>query len=188
MKGAERAFYSEVNCKMQYARIYESKNGGRVDLHSLHGVDELADNVQVAFILADHGYCVELLPTIHQANAEDRLKWLPDVVHPKNPDLRIGGYLIGDIKTPNKDVDIKKSTINNIICSCAKQKVKIAVINLSGRNYILQDIKKGVIGALQPDRNKSIGEVWIITKDRRLVQFARDRVFDESIYDQLNEL
>lgn len=173
---------------MHYDRIYESDGGGSVDLHSLHGVDELPHNVQVALLLADYGYCVELLPTIPQANLEDRLKWLPDVVHPKNPDLRIDGYLIGDIKTPHRDVDIKKSTINNFIYSCAKQKVKIAVINLAGRNYSIQDIKKGVIGALQPDRNKSIEEVWVITKDRRLFQLARDEVFDESIYEQLNEL
>ena len=177
-----------VSCGMQYKRIYESAKGGIVDLHPWHGDDELPDNSQAAMILAEYGYAIELLPTIPEAEAEERRKWLSDVVSPKNPDVRINGKMIGDIKTPNKSVIIRKATINNCIYSCAKQKVSIAIINLVGRQYALQDIKKGIIGALQPDRNRSIEEVWIITAEKKLFQAVRDKVFDESIYDQLAEL
>jgi hypothetical protein len=52
----------------------------------------------------------------------------------------------------------------------------------------VQDIKKGIVGALQPDRNKSIKEVWVITNDKRLFKSLRTVVFNDSIYEELNEL
>src|SRR5688500_4390800 len=113
---------------MEYLRIYESKTGGWVDLHPLHGDDELPNNAEASRILADHGHKIQLLPLIHAKDKEERLKWLPDVFENKNPDLRIDGMMIGDIKTPLKSEQLKKSAINNAICACASQKVSVAVI------------------------------------------------------------
>ena len=174
--------------EMQYLRIYESPVGGVVDLHPLHGQNEFFNNFLAAQIIADHGYSVELLPELTDIEVEFRKIWMADVVGNKNPDVRINGYLIGDIKTPNPNVAIKKSTINHCIYSCSRQNVAIAIINLIGRHYTLQDIKKGIVGSLQPNRNKSIREVWIITRNKRIFRIDRSIVFDDTIYEALNLL
>lgn len=169
-----------------YLRIYEILNGGSVDIHPLHGRNELSANSEAACILANHGYQIELLPSIPTAEAKARAEWLWDVFDSKNPDVRINGFIIGDIKTPLPEIPIRKATINRCIYTCAQQKVDVAIINLQKGKYTIQDIKKGIIGALQPDRNKSIEEVWIITCDGNLFQVNRRMVFDESIYEALN--
>jgi hypothetical protein len=46
--------------------------------------------------------------------------------------------------------------------------------------------KKGIIGALQPNRNKSIDQVWLITTNKKLFKVPRGRAFDESIYEELS--
>jgi hypothetical protein len=171
---------------MQYLRIYESPSGGMVDLHPLHGPDELYNNLEASKIIADHGYSVELLPELTEFEVEARQLWISDVAHRKNPDVRINGALIGDIKTPNPKVSIKKITINQFIYRCARQKVSIAILNLMGRQYSVLDIKRGIVGALQPERNKSIKEVWVITTDKRLFKVGRAFVFDDSIYEELH--
>src|SRR4051812_24341078 len=143
-----------------YVRVYLTLAGGHIDLHPLHGKDELKENVEACMILADHGFIIEMLPIL-QTNEEGlRKKFLPDVFGNKNPDVRINGQLIGDIKTPHKNIPIKQSTIAKEIHNAAKQKADIAILNLNGRDYSVQDIKKGIVGALQPDRNRSILLVW----------------------------
>jgi hypothetical protein len=171
---------------MQYLRVYESQFGGVVDLHPLHGSDELYNNLEASRVIADHGYNIELLPELTEIEVEARQIWISDVAYRKNPDVRINGVLIGDIKTPNPKVPVKQSTINQLIYRCGKQKVSIAILNLMGRQYSVQDIKKGIVGALQPDRNRSIKEVWVITMDKRLFKAVRTFVFDDSIYEELN--
>jgi hypothetical protein len=173
---------------MQYVRIYESESGGAVDLHPFHGPNALYNNLEACQIIADHGYKVELLPELTEIEIEARNLWISDVAERKNPDVRINGTIIGDIKTPNPKVAVKQSTINQFIYKCARQRVSIEIINLVGRKYLVQDIKKGIVGALQPDRNKSIKEVWVITSDKRLFKALRTVVFDDSIYEELNEL
>jgi hypothetical protein len=173
---------------MQYLRIYESPSGGMVDLHPLHGPDELYNNLEASKIIADHGYSVELLPELTEFEVEARQLWISDVTHRKNPDVRINGTLIGDIKTPSPKVPVKQSTINHSIYRCAKQKVSIAILNLMDRQYSVLDIKKGIIGSLQPDRNRSLKEVWVITTNKRLFKVLRISVFDDSIYEELNSL
>jgi hypothetical protein len=70
----------------------------------------------------------------------------------------------------------------------AKQKVSIAILNLMDRQYSVLDIKKGIVGSLQPDRNRSLKEVWVITTNKRLFKVLRTSVFDDSIYEELNSL
>ncbi|PZR25065.1 MAG: hypothetical protein DI535_19575 [Citrobacter freundii] len=171
---------------MNYLRIYEAVSGGLVDIHPLHGRDELLVNLKAARILADCGYKIELLPSIPATEVEKRAEWLWDVFGDKNPDVRIDGHMIGDIKTPV--VAIRQSSINRCIYACAKQKVSVSIINLLGKKYALHDIRKGIIGALQPGRNKTVKEVWIITSGGNLFKVDRGTVFDESIYAALNYL
>jgi|GEM_PF-1594296 len=171
-----------------YVRVYITLAGGHIDLHPLHGKDELLQNMEACMILADHGYTIQMLPIL-QAGAEDlRKKFLPDVFANKNPDVRINGQLIGDIKTPHKNFSIKQSTISKEIHNAAKQKADIAILNLYGRDYSVQDIKKGIVGALQPDRNRSILIVWVITKNRNLFTITRQWVFNDSVYEKLTYL
>lgn len=173
---------------VEYKLVYTSFTGGAVWLHAWHGKDELIQNRLACCILADHGYCVEMLPSIPEKEKEMRAHFLADVAGYKNPDIRINQVWIGDIKTPGKNSVIQKSFINRSIHSCAKQKVQIAVINLAERVYSVQDIKKGIIGALQPGRNKSIEQVWVITNQYKLFIVHRTMVFDERIYTFLDVL
>lgn len=154
-------------------------------MHSLHGNAELSENVLAACILADHGHNIQLLPTFPESEFVARKAWLGDVANRKNPDIRIDSKIIGDIKTPNPEVLVKQSTINRCIYSCAQQKVSVAVINLLNREYAIQDIKKGIVGALQPSRNKSIESVWVITASRNLFKAEREMIFDETLYEHL---
>jgi hypothetical protein len=179
---------ARVNIELQYLRVYESKSGGCVDLHPFHGADELPENMEACRILADHGYHVQLLPSIPEAEVILRKQLLPDVFLNKNPDIRINGLWVGDIKTPDKDTFVKKSTVNRSIYSAAQQKVDLVVVNLYERDYTVQDVKKGVVGALQPDRNKSIKQVWLITKNRNLFIVKREMVFNDAVYEVLTHL
>ena len=157
-------------------------------MHPLHGKDELPNNAEACRVLADHGYRIELLPSIAAKDEILRKKWLPDVYADKNPDVRINGVWIGDIKTPDKTGSVKKSKINCNIYGAARQKVDIAIINLFDREYIVKDVRKGIVGALQPDRNKSIVQVWLITKSRGLFLVERKMVFDDTVYEALATL
>lgn len=64
----------------------------------------------------------------------------------------------------------------------------IAILNFYTRDYTIQDLKKGITGALQPDRNRSIKMVWVITKNRNLFVVYRQEVFDETVYSVLEAL
>lgn len=172
----------------EYVRIYQSLHGGHVDLHSLHGKEEFAENMRACKILADHGFQIEMLPSLHSDAIKLRRKFLPDVFRNKNPDVRINGLLLGDIKTPEKNSLVRQSVISRQIFSAAKQKADIAILNLYEREYTVNDVKKGIVGALQPERNKSILLVWLITKNRGLFTISRQIVFDDSFYEALTHL
>lgn len=178
----------EIVSKEEYVRVYQSLSGGYIDVHPLHGKDELPENMEACMILADHGHKIEMLPTISSCEPELRKKLLPDVFGSKNPDVRINGQLIGDIKTPEKDTLIKQSVISRVVGTAAKQKVEVAIVNLFDRVYIAQDVKKGIIGALQPDRNRSIQQVWVITLRRNLFTVQRQVAFNDLIYEVLIHL
>jgi hypothetical protein len=170
-----------------YTQVYESDCGGWVWQHSLHLPDEILQNLNAYKILADKGYKMEMLPYLVANAKEEREKWIPDVHGTKNPDIRIDGNKIGDIKTPALPV-VNQKCINRLICSAAKQKVQVAVINLSDRDYTIRDIKKGIVGSLQPHINKSIEETWIITRTQNLFIVKREIVFNDVIYDALKSL
>jgi hypothetical protein len=168
-----------------YVQIYKSDCGGNIDEHYYVNGHDRDDNIRTAIVLADKGYFIQLLPDLHSCETALREDYLPDVSGTKNPDARINFIWLADFKVPDKHKPIKKSTISRQIESAAKQKVEIVVINLDGREYSVQDIKKGIIGALQPDRNRSIKQVWVITRKRNLFMICRENVYDDYRYLEL---
>lgn len=170
---------------MEYFRIFNSFLGGYIDLHWLYSKHELNNNANASRILADHGYHIQLLPYLPESETAAREKWLVDVYGTKNPDVRINEKWIGEIKTPDRNIAIKKSSISRAIYEASRQKAQIAILNLNDREYLPHDVKKGIIGALQPDRNKSIEFVWIITNQGNLFIVDRKHVFDEATYQTL---
>ncbi|MBO9633848.1 MAG: hypothetical protein J7578_12090 [Chitinophagaceae bacterium] len=179
---------SERSIDCYYVQLYKSSSGGYIDEHLYVSGHDRDDNIRTAVILADKGYAVQLLPDLYSCESELREEYLFDVHQFKNPDARINGQWIADFKKPAKSIPIKKSTISRLIESAAQQKAAIAVLNLSGQEYAIQDIKKGIIGALQPDRNRSIQEVWIITQNKNLFIASRLNVYNEAIYLELDNL
>lgn len=170
-----------------YTRIYQSPARGSVDLHEKHGVDELEDNLAASKILADKGYKVQLLPSLEAKDREMRQNLLWDVFGEKNPDVRINNSEIADIKTPGKK-KVSKSNLNDCIYRAGQQKVPIAIINLHLASYSFSVIKGALLSALQPERNKSIREIWIITFDKNLLIIPRKMINTRRFYNVLNIL
>ena len=108
--------------KLHYLRVYETSSGGWIDIHRLHGKEEAKENLNASKILADLGFRIELLPCLLMKQAHLRQQLLPDVHGIKNPDIRINGLLIGDIKTPNSTTVIRKAIINNAIYAAAPKR------------------------------------------------------------------
>jgi hypothetical protein len=174
--------------ELHYLRVYESSAGGWIDIHRLHGKEEAKENLKACKILADLGFSIELLPCLLIKQIRLRQQLLSDVCGIKNPDIRINGMLIGDIKTPNETNLIRKATINNAIGSAAIQKVELVIINLSKCAYAVQDVKKGIVGALQPDRNRSIRQIWIITNANKVFAISRQMVYNDDLYEELEQV
>lgn len=170
-----------------YVRVYESVKGGWVDLHPWHGKDELADNMEAAKILADKGHCLQLLPVIDFDGIGLRNALLPDVFGNKNPDVRIVGGRIGDIKKTKKE-PVTKTVISDAIYRAGQQKVEIAILNLFQAKYSSNIIRDGLLSSLQPSRNRTIREVWIITFDRNLLIIPRKMVMAKKFHSVLNSL
>lgn len=171
---------------MTYQEIYTSVSGGFVHLHPLHGKDELFINEAVCKILADYGFKIQLLPCIPESEKQLRAFWLPDVYANKNPDVRINGLLIGDIKAPGQNGLVNAAAIKRCIYAASQQKVAVVIIDLRNKLYSKQDIKKGIFGALQPERNKSIMAVWFVISEKILVRIERKMLQLKSIHQLLN--
>lgn len=173
--------------ELHYLRVYESINGGWIDLHPLHGEDELQDNMQACKLLASKGYQLELLPVIDRHETVLRQALLPDAFGNKNPDVRINRKAIADIKTPAKG-NVTKTTIKDAVYRAAQQKVEIVILNLYQANYSFSHIKEALLSTLQVDRNRSIREVWVITFDNNLLIIPRKMINTNKFYNVLNAL
>lgn len=171
--------------ELHYIRVYESISGGWVDLHPLHGEDELPDNLEACKLLAQKGYQLQLLPCINQGELELRQKLLPDVFGSKNPDVRINNKAVTDIKTPNK-TEVTKTALKDAVYLAAQQKVEIAIINLYQATYLFSHVKEALLSSLQIDRNRSVKEVWIITHDKNLLIIPRKMINTKKFYAVLN--
>lgn len=171
-----------------YIQLFKSPSGARVITHTYVTGPDRTENIHASILLAKHGFNITLLPIISPGETELRKKYLFDVYENKNPDVRINDKWLGDFKRPDESTPIRKGNINRMIWLAAQQKVDIAILNLGNRHYAVNDIKKGIIGALQPNRNRSIKFVWIITTNKNLFILNRKEVFDESVYELLHEL
>lgn len=173
---------------MAYQEIYKAASGGFVHLHPLHGKEELIMNKSACMVLADYGFKVQLLPCIPENEKQLRSYWLPDVYASKNPDVRINGLLIGDIKSPGQKGYVSAAAIKRCIYTASQQKVAVVIIDLREKIYTKQDIKKGIYGALQPERNKSIIAVWFITTQKTLVIIERKMLNQQQVHKLLNSI
>ncbi|AXY76627.1 hypothetical protein D3H65_22660 [Paraflavitalea soli] len=171
--------------ELHYLRVYESVSGGWVDLHPLHGTDELPDNLEACKLLAQKGYRLQLLPCLNQEALELRQKLLPEVFGNKNPDVRINNKAIADIKKPNNR-EATKTSVKNAIYRAAQQRVEIVIINLHQASYSFSDIKEALLSTLRIGRNSSIREAWIITHDNNVLIIPKKMINTKSFYAVLN--
>lgn len=173
--------------ELNYVRVYDSPCGGWIDVHPLHGKDELEGNLQTCKLLANKGYCLELLPVIYKDEVALRQMLLLDVFGNKNPDVRINKNIIADIKAPCK-INVTKSSIKDAIYRAAQQRVEIVIIDLYKATYSFSVVKEGLLSALRPDRNKSIREIWLLTHDNNLLIIPRKMVNARKFYNVLDLL
>ncbi len=153
MKAVNKLFPDPADVK----KVYTSKSGGTVSVHSTHQADELKSNTAVAKILADNKHDITLL-----SYAEGR----------KNPDASIDG-IVCDFK---KNETGTRSAIQTAIKRAAKQEVSIVVISLP-KDIKNNEVVSGLYMALQnEDWNKSITEAWFITAKKKLIKVKRSEI------------
>lgn len=76
--------------------------------------------------------------------------------------------------------------MKDAIFRAAQQRVEIAIINLYQANYSFSHIKEALLSTLQPDRNRSIREIWLITHDNNLLIIPRKMINTKKFYAVLN--
>jgi len=93
-----------------YKRIYETDEGGFVDLHMYHGIGEMAANIRTAKILANAGHKVKLLPILKSTEDDLRKQLFGKQYKPgKNADAFVDGKMV-ELKQPKA---VTKSAIHN---------------------------------------------------------------------------
>lgn len=147
-----------------YNTIYKSENGKTVQVHLLHGIDEMAKNVNAAKLLADAGYNVKLLPILDDDKIREKIYGTKDFVKGKNPDALINGKIF-DIKTTVSN----KNAIHNSIKRGQKQADGI-VIHLSEKMEE-EKIRQYVKG--QMTQSVYIDDVWVINKEGNPLKYNR---------------
>jgi hypothetical protein len=134
---------------------YKGNKGGRVDLHFLHKQNEIQPNMRVSKILADQGDRIKLLPHTNQDGV-------------KSPDASINGK-IADYKSL-----IEKNSVSNGAKKASKQGCKILILHSESEVNI--DLGRQIKGAMNPKRNKSIEEVWLVI-DKKVAKMKRDDIW-----------
>ncbi|MBS2100698.1 phage minor head protein [Carboxylicivirga linearis] len=136
--------------------IKDVEGGKRVDIHIYHGVQEAAENIDIASGLIDSGYNVKLLPVLEKADDDIR-----EFVYKsstfrkgKNPDALVNKKLF-EFKTINGNVTRK--TMQRKIYQASKQAENI-LLKLP-EEISTNDIDRAVDGLF--NQSKTIKEVWI---------------------------
>lgn len=128
-----------------YKQVYKSKSGATVQVHKTHNKDELKANTATAKTIANSNRNVKLLRFTNE----------PGI---KNPDAEVED-LVSDFKGVEA---CRKTSIQNAIRACAKQKANTAVITLP-KKIDKQEIISGLLAAFQNrSYNKSVKEVLFI--------------------------
>lgn len=148
----------------QYETVYNSKSGGKVEVHELSnkGSDDFNAKLETAKLFADKGSRVRLLPEfIHPDDVEFRKKLFPNYENKKsNPDFWIDGEY-HDLKR----VIESKNIVRNVN-SCYGVQSSVAVIydvkNLYNENIIKEKTK-----IIFSDKNKKyygFDKVFFVSK------------------------
>jgi len=147
-----------------YNTVYKADNGKTVQVHLLHGIEEMANNVTTAKLLADAGYNVKLLPILEDDKIREKIYGTKDFVKGKNPDALINGKIF-DIKMPAGT----ESAIHNSIKRGQKQADSI-VIHLSEKmeEEKIRQYTKG-----QMKQSIYIDDVWVINKEGKPLKYNR---------------
>lgn len=122
---------------------YKGQKGGKVDLHFLHKADEIQPNMKISKVLANEGDRIKLLPHTNQDGV-------------KSPDASINGK-IADFKLVSD-----KNSVSNGAKKASKQGSKILVLHTESNVDI--DFGRQIKGAMNPNLNKNIEEVWLVRK------------------------
>lgn len=143
--------------------------GATLEMHILHGVQEMADNITIGKQLIKAGHNVELLPIITHLGGKERRKLLgKDLVSDtKTPDARIDGQLF-EFKT-------SKSTENAIQTAIRGAKKQANSIAIRLRDTLPDDtIKRYVKGRWA--RETTVKEIWILTAENKLLKLKKEDV------------
>ncbi len=143
-----------------YEEIYKTENGS-VSIHETHNPEEIKSNTKVAKLIADEGHQVKLLPYTYE----------PGI---KNPDASIDNK-ITDFKTLNEPTH---RAIQGAIELASKQLAEIVVITIP-KDMETREIVRGMYGALNPEWNKNIKEVWFI-KNKKIIRVNRKQINDRT--------
>ena len=150
-----------------YNTVYKADNGKTVQVHLLHGIEEMANNVATAKLLADAGYNVKLLPELgkNDDKIREKIYGTKDFIKGKNPDALIDNKIIAEIKHPKPT----KTAIHNRIRS-AENQAGVAVLHLTDKMNE-NDIIDAVRGQMKQSAN--INQVWIINKTGVPMKYTR---------------
>lgn len=153
-----------------YTQVYQGKEGGYVQIHAMHGKQELADNFRIAQHLANQGERVRLLPIDSTPGAT-------------NPDASRNDS-IWEFKTP--DSASGKNGTQNAIKQASAQGRENVLIELNAA-YKISDVINGLKAAFQPGRAKSIQQVDLMFPDGQVANFTVYQLRDHSFIDRLKK-
>ncbi|MBQ4278346.1 MAG: DUF935 family protein [Rikenellaceae bacterium] len=146
-----------------YRTVKVGEGARTIDVHPLHGADELADNAVIARILLENGSKeIRLLPVIHEKDAALKKRFYPEGYRcdlRKNADAVVDGEVF-DFKLSGR------RNLHHRIVDASRQADNV-VVKL--REDIAEHTLKGV--CLQVKRECSIRRIIIIRPDNSVVSY-----------------
>ncbi|MBI9063271.1 MAG: hypothetical protein JEZ14_14920 [Marinilabiliaceae bacterium] len=136
--------------------IKDEATGKRVDLHIYHGIQETAENIDIASRLMEEGYNVKLLPIVDRDfnDIRELVYGTKQFKTGRNPDALVGKKLF-EFKSMHGKTTHK--TIQRHISKASKQAENI-YIKLH-EEIADRDVNRAVTGVL--NQSMSINEVWV---------------------------
>ena len=140
--------YKAIDTKVYEKHSFNKSNGGFIAIDKSHPKKELKHDLPIAEILQDTGGHRVYIEKVGKVKKE------------KYPDYKVDGSK-ADLKTIEKYTNLKR-TIQEKIESANDQNVKICVIECEPKHFDNDLFYRRIKGALNPDRNHSITEVWVV--------------------------
>ncbi len=163
-----------------FVESYQLGKSGRLRVHELTDINKRQQHIRLGKSLAAKNYKVDLMPEIDKANKEARQLFFPELKTNSNPDARINGALV-DFKIPDA-VYVGNTSIRNAVKSCTKKGVEICVIDLSEKQYRVQEILSTLKGAFKPQTNTTVNEVWLMLNENNLIRIPKEMVRNKDYY------